>query len=361
MARVKARQRSGSYVLDIYIDRPDGSRKRIRKSGFATVRERDAESARLRGIADVGVDVVGAMTFAQLGEAVIADKRATGKAPATLAAYKQAFAYANRVIGGLKLSQLTTSIPIDAVRDSMIAAGLAPKTTRTYLTQISCALGWAVKKRLMVRNVAEECEWPKEVRKPFFLPTHEQVRELIEIMGELSITPQASRGDPKYDVLAVVLATTGFRINEALNLRWDDVNLRARTLYITGGKTPKARRTISVGQETIDELLKLRDRQIIGGGFVFVYGDGSRIVDNHVINLFTSISERVGYRAHAHLLRHYHASTCLELGMDLFKLQARLGHESITTTIDTYGHLQPDNDREAAAGASGLLRRAQAR
>lgn len=51
-------------------------------------------------------------------------------------------------------------------------------------------------------------------------------------------------------------------------------------------------------------------------------------------------------------LRLTHASRMIAAGMDLFVLQRRLGHESITTTTETYAHLVPDQQR-AAADAAG--------
>jgi integrase len=45
-----------------------------------------------------------------------------------------------------------------------------------------------------------------------------------------------------------------------------------------------------------------------------------------------------------HDLRHTHVAWLIAGGAPLPHIQARLGHESITTTIDTYGHLLPGGD-----------------
>jgi len=42
-------------------------------------------------------------------------------------------------------------------------------------------------------------------------------------------------------------------------------------------------------------------------------------------------------------------------GTDLFVLQRWLGHESITTTTDTYSHLMPDQQTAAVAAANRAL------
>ncbi len=61
---------------------------------------------------------------------------------------------------------------------------------------------------------------------------------------------------------------------------------------------------------------------------------------------------RLTKRPRVHDLRHTHASWMIGAGTDLFVLQRRLGHESITTTTETYAHLMPDQER-AAADAAG--------
>ncbi|HWU22737.1 MAG TPA: tyrosine-type recombinase/integrase, partial [Nocardioides sp.] len=60
-------------------------------------------------------------------------------------------------------------------------------------------------------------------------------------------------------------------------------------------------------------------------------------------------------RPRIHDLRHSHVAWLVAAGVPLPVIQARLGHESITTTIDTYGHLLPDLQRAAADAASRVL------
>ena len=64
---------------------------------------------------------------------------------------------------------------------------------------------------------------------------------------------------------------------------------------------------------------------------------------------------RLTKRPRVHDLRHTHASWMIAAGVDLFVLQRRLGHESITTTTETYAHLLPDQQAAAAAAAGRAL------
>jgi integrase len=48
--------------------------------------------------------------------------------------------------------------------------------------------------------------------------------------------------------------------------------------------------------------------------------------------------------ARFHDLRHFYASSLIRAGLNAKVIQARLGHATIGETMDTYGHLFPDDD-----------------
>ncbi|MFF0943691.1 tyrosine-type recombinase/integrase [Kocuria sp. CPCC 205300] len=54
-----------------------------------------------------------------------------------------------------------------------------------------------------------------------------------------------------------------------------------------------------------------------------------------------------------HDLRQTHATCLLARDVPIHAVSARLGHESITTTVNTYGHLVDDADRLAADALDG--------
>ena len=49
-----------------------------------------------------------------------------------------------------------------------------------------------------------------------------------------------------------------------------------------------------------------------------------------------------------HVLRHFYASWLIDQGFAPKRVQELMGHSTIKLTLDTYGHLWPDNDAEAA-------------
>ena len=63
-------------------------------------------------------------------------------------------------------------------------------------------------------------------------------------------------------------------------------------------------------------------------------------------------------RPRIHDLRHTAASWMIAAGLDLVTVQYMLGHESVTTTADLYGHLLPERRKAAADAMSAMLKRA---
>ena len=73
---------------------------------------------------------------------------------------------------------------------------------------------------------------------------------------------------------------------------------------------------------------------------------------------YKRIAERSGITdVRFHDLRHTHASLLLSSGVPIHVVQARLGHESIQTTVDTYGHVLPASDVEAGDKLDSILSR----
>ncbi|MDI3509118.1 MAG: hypothetical protein PWP55_1310 [Clostridiales bacterium] len=56
-----------------------------------------------------------------------------------------------------------------------------------------------------------------------------------------------------------------------------------------------------------------------------------------------------------HDLRHTHATLLLEQGVHPEVVQERIGHSSITITLDTYSHLVPNLQQEAAQKIDDML------
>lgn len=167
-----------------------------------------------------------------------------------------------------------------------------------------------------------------------------------------------------YALFVDFLAGTGCRWGEAVALTVADLqlpNVRIRrglkwhptqARKVGAPKTIKSNRTVRLPNELLEDLAEHVEGKA-KTDLVFTAPRGGQI-------LHRTFWSRVWLPAVAHLeprprihdLRHSHASTLLAAGVPINVVQARLGHESIQTTVDTYGHLMPDAQAAAASAAA---------
>lgn len=193
---------------------------------------------------------------------------------------------------------------------------------------------------------------------------------------------------PSYQLFTRFLVMTGLRWGEATALLVSDLNLK--------GKPPSVRVTKAWkhdGDNTITSALRRRPgrgaRSPCRGRWLWTspttlpaspptiwysatVGDSGVTHGNfhkkHWTNAINAAFGRVdkdgkfvvSRRPRIHDLRHTHASWMLAEGLDITVLQRRLGHETITTTIDRYTHLAEQHERSASA-ADRLMDRLGAR
>ncbi|MCX4550529.1 MULTISPECIES: site-specific integrase [unclassified Streptomyces] len=125
--------------------------------------------------------------------------------------------------------------------------------------------------------------------------------------------------------------------------------------YLGKPKSRRSRRTIRVTETTWADLIDLGLEDLKPGDLIIHNGKAERLPYSTFYDRWTAA---VG-RAHKagtlsaekfptlHDLRHSHAAALLSAGRGLTYVQRRLGHESITTTSDRYGHLLPEADDDA--------------
>jgi integrase len=123
---------------------------------------------------------------------------------------------------------------------------------------------------------------------------------------------------------------------------------RIRQYHLGSPKTPRSRRTVSIAPAVV-ELLRPYVEGKAADEFVFLTPTGRAW---HQTDFYSAVWKPLMARLIAqgiapfrfHDLRHTHVAWLVAGGAPLPHIQARLGHESITTTIDTYGHLMPAGD-----------------
>jgi integrase len=174
--------------------------------------------------------------------------------------------------------------------------------------------------------------------------------------------------------LILTLAGTGIRYGEAAALTVADVDLDNGTLRVNKAekshpdipnktivgptKSLRSRRTNALPSTLLDVLADhVEGRKKTERLFLPPEGGPLRHRTFYRDIWLRKILPNAGIdrRPRLHDLRHSHVAWLIAQGTPLPVIQARLGHEKITTTIDTYGHLLPDLQRAAAEAAEVVL------
>ncbi|HHX50578.1 MAG TPA: site-specific integrase [Clostridia bacterium] len=232
------------------------------------------------------------------------------------------------------------------------------------------ALQQSVKEGLLPRNVADATSPPTIQNK--------QMRPLTE--DELLTFFETAKDERLFPAF-VLAATTGLRRGELCGLCWDCVDLtqgvlvvQRQLLVLKDGltleettKSKSGRRTIALTDDAIRELKRHKARQAKeklamgeayqNNGLVFCKEDGTFFDPVQLTRLFQQYLKKAGLpRVRLHDLRHTHASLLLKRGIHAKIVQERLGHSSITMTLDLYSHITPGLDQAAAASLNGLMK-----
>ncbi len=247
--------------------------------------------------------------------------------------------------------------------------GLSPRSVLYHHRILSEALGHAVKMGIIARNVAELVEPPRPSRNTMNVLSPAEIVQFLD----------AAR-DTSYYVFFSILLCTGLRRGELLALRWRNVDLDRAVLYITETayklsngeyvikqpKTAKSRRTVSLPPSLVLLLREYRadqelfyiqlSRDIKEDDFLFIRLDGNPLNPNAVTLAFRRIIRRAGLgHVRVHDLRHTHATLMLKAGIHPKIVSERLGHASVSITLDTYSHVLPGLQEAAAERFDEIL------
>lgn len=249
---------------------------------------------------------------------------------------------------------------------------ISSTTTLHLHAIIHKSLSMAVKWQLININPADAVEKPKKAKTEFTVWDTEDADKVLDRIKDMTI------------YLPVLLSlTTGMRRGEVCGLKWDNVNLENKVIYIkkqlqkidgnlqlVHPKTKGSIRKIVLLDYIIPILKNERKKQLenkllLGKeykneNFVYQQVDGSPYDPEYVTRNFNRIINKVSKelnikRIRFHDLRHTHATLLLKAGVNPKIVSERLGHSNISITLDTYTHVLPDMQKEAAEKLNNLL------
>jgi integrase len=239
---------------------------------------------------------------------------------------------------------------------------LAPKTVYEIHLVARGALADAVRRGLITANVALVANAPKMRSIPKLEQqawTAEQLRNFL----------RAAAGHRLFPALWLA-STTGVRRSELLGLRWHDLDAEKATLSVnrglvsvgyelheSRGKTANSRRSIDLDPTTLSVLDGWRCWQrteyaavgVADPGWMFADAYGEPVHPHAISQAFERIARRSGSPViRLHDVRHTHGTLLIKAGVPVKVVSERLGHANPSFTIDTYQHVLPGMQAEAA-------------
>lgn len=185
--------------------------------------------------------------------------------------------------------------------------------------------------------------------------TDEQVRKLVAGCERL-----------RDRFLLMLLAGSGMRIGEALGLRHEDIDVSAPTVSVRSrinvnhARAKTWSRDIPVDPKLIHAYSDYLHQEYgdLDSDYVFVNlwrsPVGRPMTYSSVYSLVKRLRTSTGISFGPHTFRHSYATALLQRGTPVQVVRDLMGHASISTTVDTYGHLTVDDTRRALVVAGFL-------
>jgi len=265
------------------------------------------------------------------------------------------------VLGDIQLSKLS-ALHIQRFITELKNKGLSNSTVERIYSIVNASLNNAVKKELLNKNVATLVDKPKVKQRELQVWDIKMVQQFLKTARE---------HEPRLYIAFHLALLTGMRQGEILGLRWQDVEFERGNIVVrqtlshdgktlkSGGKSRNSVRSIAIDDATLDTLRKHRrmvvqEKVQLGGKYVdndlvVCTTKGTPITPRNLSRTWYRLLDRSGLpEIRFHDLRHSHASLLMKLGKHPKIVQERLGHASIKLTLDTYSHIMPNMQEEAA-------------
>lgn len=233
-------------------------------------------------------------------------------------------------LGRYRPDQLAQSV-LDGFRNELIAGGATPRTVNKILSYLSAIIKWGVR--------TGQCKAP-----PGQMPRFSRKRTQAEPKQALNaamVDALYAAIEPEYRLLFLLMVDHGLRREEAMHLRFEDIDLQHKVISVLG-KGNKRRIVPFMSERFEQELTTAMQRQGRKRGPVAVNPETSRpYYDIRKALLRAAIACGVPPFGH-HVLRHTFASRLAENGIPPYVLQRLMGHESQSTTSKIYVHIGGD-------------------
>ncbi len=263
-----------------------------------------------------------------------------------------------------ELEDLHPSLVRRFVQDQMMHKKVKPRTMQRRISSLKSFSKYCLKDHLITTDFMGGIKAPKSDTK---LPVYMNMEELKKLFAflEKDEHPLARRNEAMYKLLA----TTGMRRQEVVDLTWEQLDFYNETIRVFGkGKKERLLPLHSMMIPLLKAYKKAqKDYQTHPKEPVFLNRNGKPLNPRGVHKIFKEVLKKAGLPPHRfslHHMRHTFATLLLQQGsiqtkdpqgnitslpkekVDLRTLQELLGHESLATT-QVYTHIDFEAKKKA--------------
>lgn len=233
-----------------------------------------------------------------------------------------------------------------------LSAELAPAMVERVYRLLAQVLRAAVDDGQIVSSPCRGIRLPERVSEEVVPPTVEQVAAVAAAMPT------------EWQACVWLSASSGMRRGEVLGLTVDRVDFLGRAVKVDrqlqGGElvTPKTKastRVIPLATTTVELLSAHVAATGHRDGLLFRGRNGEPVLGQRFNEAWRAATTKAGVALRFHDLRHFYASLLVASGASVKVVQARLGHQRATETLDVYGHLWPDEEDSTRAAVEAVL------
>lgn len=209
----------------------------------------------------------------------------------------------------------------------------APRTFRNHRQYLKSFFTWCLEQQLISSNPVEGIKRPKL---PQHTPRGISQDNLHAILNRVRWYPwkygfEATRNE----TILHVLALTGMRLQELLNLENSDVDLSCGEIFVRMGKGQKDR-VVPIHPRLMPVLRRYNRTRQNNGNHSRHFFTGAKselqLSPKDVQTVCRKLSRDTGIKFTPHTLRHTFGRLCVEAGWSIYKIKEVMGHTEITTT-----------------------------
>lgn len=381
MAHIRKRGDSWQICIESGRDPITGKRKRTYETVDGTKKEAKKRMHELAHKIETGQYIEPSeLTLKEFLLKWLEDYCESNLAPSTFESYEMIIkTHLIPVLGNIKVENLEPmhvkryqTHKLKSGRKDGKEGGLSKRTVQYHHRVLSKALKHAVRWKVMDNNPCNYIDAPSPDKPEIHSLSQEQIDKLLNIAENWV-----------YDLIYIAVFT-GMRRGEILALRWKDIDFKEKVIQVKQSVTkptgkdlifrqPKNKssiRPINVDDGVIKILKRKRREQKENklraeskynneyDNLVFRGAFGKPILPRRAtrrFNLTAKKAELSDFRLHD--LRHTHATLMLKAGVHPKIVQERLGHSTISQTLDTYSHVIPSMQKEAVQKLKNSLKK----